>query len=328
MQLFIDTNILLSFFHLTSDELEELRKLSALVGKGQIKLILPRQVVNEFERNRGNKIADALKRLKESKIKAVFPQVCKDYPEYESLRESLKSYNKAHSTLIKKIEDDVKNHFLKADKIISELFDLAEITEYDDKIIEKAKLRMALGNPPGKNNSLGDAINWETVLEDGKKDIDIHFVADDKDYYSVSDHSKISSFLGKEWALTKNSGVKFYRRLSSFFKDNFPDIQLASEIEKELLIKQLRNSESFANTHYIISKLANFSEFTTSQINEIINIYLSNGQVQSIISDLDVKDFIEKIIKGKETDLNKEDLKELLSIYEEDDSEETLDMFL
>jgi predicted nucleic acid-binding protein len=60
--LFIDTNILLSFYHLTSEDLEELRKLIALVGSKRIELVLTQQIKDEFKRNRSAKIADALKR--------------------------------------------------------------------------------------------------------------------------------------------------------------------------------------------------------------------------------------------------------------------------
>ena len=62
MNLFIDTNIFLSFYHLSSADLEELRKLVVLIDQGRLKLYLPSQVVDEFRRNRDNKIADAIKR--------------------------------------------------------------------------------------------------------------------------------------------------------------------------------------------------------------------------------------------------------------------------
>lgn len=65
MNLFIDTNIFLSFHHYTSDDLEELRKLAVLARQGEVELLLPKQVVDEFKRNRAGKIADALKRLRE-----------------------------------------------------------------------------------------------------------------------------------------------------------------------------------------------------------------------------------------------------------------------
>jgi len=52
LNLFIDTNILLSFYHLTSDDLEELRKLSALLKKREVRLFVPDQVVHEFASRR------------------------------------------------------------------------------------------------------------------------------------------------------------------------------------------------------------------------------------------------------------------------------------
>jgi predicted nucleic acid-binding protein len=64
--LFIDTNVLLSFYHLTSEDIEELKKLVVLVESKEIELIVPKQVENEFWRNRGAKISDAMKKLREA----------------------------------------------------------------------------------------------------------------------------------------------------------------------------------------------------------------------------------------------------------------------
>jgi hypothetical protein len=61
--LFIDSNVFLSFYHLTNEDLEELRKPIALIDSGHIKLLVTKQVENEFVRNRGNKIANAMRKL-------------------------------------------------------------------------------------------------------------------------------------------------------------------------------------------------------------------------------------------------------------------------
>lgn len=52
VNLFIDTNIFLSFYHLSGEDLEELDKLAVLIKKKQVQLLLPRQVRDEFYRNR------------------------------------------------------------------------------------------------------------------------------------------------------------------------------------------------------------------------------------------------------------------------------------
>lgn len=77
MNVFIDTNVFLSFYHLTNDDLEELRKLKVLLEKGNVALHLPDQTIDEYRRNRETKIADALKRLKEQKLNLQFPALCK-----------------------------------------------------------------------------------------------------------------------------------------------------------------------------------------------------------------------------------------------------------
>jgi hypothetical protein len=73
INLFIDTNVLLSFYHLTNDDLEELSKLAVLLRNRQVQLFLPEQVADEFRRNRENKIADSLKRLRDQKLNLQFP---------------------------------------------------------------------------------------------------------------------------------------------------------------------------------------------------------------------------------------------------------------
>jgi hypothetical protein len=52
MQLFIDANVFLSFYRFSSDDLEQLEKLTVLVKTGRIRLWLPEHVVDEFYRNR------------------------------------------------------------------------------------------------------------------------------------------------------------------------------------------------------------------------------------------------------------------------------------
>jgi hypothetical protein len=64
--------VFLSFYHLTSEDIEELKKLIALIDNDQIDLVIPEQVKNEFRRNRGAKIADAMKKLQDAKFNLSF----------------------------------------------------------------------------------------------------------------------------------------------------------------------------------------------------------------------------------------------------------------
>lgn len=322
MNLFIDTNVFLSFFHLSNDDLEEIHKLAVLIDKGDVTLWLTEQVKDEFKRNRESKISDAVKKLKEQKSKPQFPQICKDYEEYPQIRELQKDFDKKISSLIKKVNDDVAARTLKADQKIDELFQKAKLIETTQELVDKARLRMDVRNPPGKDGSLGDAINWEGLLESLADNEKLYLVADDKDYYSVLDDSKLKDFLSDEWQETKNEEVQFYRRLSQFFKEHYPDIKLASELEKELAIRALVNSGTFASTHSAISKLQKYAEFNKSQANELVQICFTNDQVGWILSDQDVNDFY-KVLLNNHGEILEEDLKnKLIEILKKADPEE------
>lgn len=311
MNLFIDTNIFLSFYHFTSDDLEELKKLAVLVGRGDVSLLLPDQVVSEFRRNRANKIFDALKRLREQKLGLQFPQLCKDYEEYESLRRAQREYERFHAVLIDRVENDIAQENLKADAVIQELFELAQTIPTSSSILERARLRMDLGNPPGKKGSLGDAVIWETLLDAVTEGEDLYFISDDQDYFSPLDTASIGPYLLYEWSAEKSSQLCAYKRLSGFFRDMFPDIELASELEKDLLIEELANSRTFAQTHVVISKLSKFSDFTPAQVNQIVAAAVTNNQVYHIAGDSDVKKFLTGVVSGREQQVDPDNLRSL-----------------
>jgi hypothetical protein len=203
MIIFIDTNVFLSFYQFTNDDLEQLKKLAVLLEDNKVSLCLPEQVIREFNRNRENKIAEAMKLLRDQKFSFQFPQFCKDYEEYVQLKDLMKESSKLHSKLLERAQEDIWSQKLKADETIQSLFNFAERVECGDEIMELARLRMDIRNPPGKNGSLGDAINWEALLTHVPEKEDIYFIADDKDYYSPLDSSVFNTFLQHEWTSRK-----------------------------------------------------------------------------------------------------------------------------
>lgn len=324
MNLFIDTNVFLSFYHLSNDDLEEIHKLTVLIEKREVTLWLTEQVKDEFKRNRENKISEAMKKLKEQKTKPQFPQICKDYEEYPEIRELQKQYSQKLSSLTKKVTDDVTGSTLKADQKIKELFAKSKVIETTNELVAKARFRMDVRNPPGKDGSLGDAINWEGLLESVDDNQKLYLIADDKDYYSVLDEYKLKEFLSDEWKDKKSEEVVFYRRLSQFFKDHYPDIKLATELEKELAIRNLVNSGNFANTHSAISKLSKYAEFNKSQVNELVQICFTNDQVGWIISDDDVEEFYKSLLDNHGDVIEDElklKLKKALKLADSDDDD-------
>lgn len=322
MNLFIDTNIYLTFYHFTSEDLEELRKLLVLIDSGKVKLFITSQVIDEFNRNREAKVSDALNKFKESKIINQFPQICKQYPEFRELREFARGIEEKKAAIIEKLLDDIENKVLGADKIILELFEKAEVIKLTGEIFRKAELRIKLGNPPGKNKSYGDAINWESLLLNIQEGQVLRIITDDSDYISQLNDNKMSDFLIAEWEENKKSPVHFYKKLSAFFKDKFPDIKLASELEKELAISKLIASENFISTHLAISRLSKFTEFSDEQINQIIEAATTNSQIYLIRSDADVKDFLLSVAQGKEGVINPEIFDKLKKMFEDNADEE------
>jgi predicted nucleic acid-binding protein len=300
MNLFIDTNVLLSFYHLSSDDLEELNKLRVLLEGGEVVWFSPDQVIQEFQRNRESRISDALSRLRQQRLSLQFPQFCEDYPEYEALRRLQRDYERSHSDLIQKVEHDASANALKADETIARQLKQVKQLKSTLEVIKKSRLRIEIGNPPGKGGSLGDAINWELLLESIPDGEDLYLITDDRDYFSLLNDTVLKEFLATEWKDRKASRVFCYRQLSHFFKDHFPDIKLATELEKEVWIRKLAGSGTFAATHRAISRLSAYSDFTATQRNDIVDAAVSNNQINLIISDADVSAFLESIIEGYE----------------------------
>lgn len=90
--IFLDTNVYLSFYSFTNEDLEELKKLSVVLNK-KIKLFTTIQVMNEFKRNRENKVSDALLHIEKQDLPNKYPQICRSYPEYKELRDYSKKYS-------------------------------------------------------------------------------------------------------------------------------------------------------------------------------------------------------------------------------------------
>lgn len=306
MQLFIDTNVYLSFFHFAKDDLEELRKLVVLVKKSEVTLLLPEQVFEEFWRNRDIKIADALKQIAKGPATYDYPRLLHDFAEHADIRELRAAIASRHAVLMAKAEDSARRKTFLADSVVGELFSAAKRITITKDHVDRAVRRGQLGSPPGKKDSIGDAVNWEALLAEADGGEDLHFITEDKDWLSPLGPDLFSSYLADEWREAMNAEIVYYPRLSQFFQSNFPDIKVAAELEKELLIRDLTNSASFAETHRVISSLNRLSDFTSEQLNVIVAAYVSNHQIRGIIRDSDVSSFVKRVTEGREGDLDED----------------------
>jgi hypothetical protein len=326
MNLFIDTNIFLDFYHLSGADIEELHKLTALLESGDLRLYVPRQLCEEFKRNRDSKIKDAMAEFQKAKFKISFPAFCKLYPEYNDLQEMLRAANTKHAELYQKAMDDVNAGALKADAVINELFSMAKIIETSNVIFEKALHRFRMGNPPGKKKvTMGDEVNWEALMESVPNIEDFHLVSGDSDYAAAMDADKFSSFLNEEWESKKKSSILFHKSLQDFFKANYPQIKLASDVKKNNLIEKLAKSGSFATTHLVVSKLYAIDDFSPAQVEQLIQIAEMNNQVGWIIDDDDVFAFYSKLKEKHAGAIPAESLGTLNRLLPGDEQPEDLD---
>lgn len=67
---------------------------------------------------------------------------------------------------------------------------------------------------------------------------------------------------------------------------------------KQELIKSLEESRNFARTHEIIDKMSGIYSWSKDEKEEIYKIALKNSQVLSILTDYDIKQFFEKLLKA------------------------------
>jgi PIN domain-containing protein len=319
--LFIDTNVFLSFFHFAKDDLEELRKVSALLSKGEIRLHLPSQVIAEFWRNRDTKIADLLRRIRQTEPRIDYPRPFHSFEEHSHLRDLAKQVEPLHTAMMRKAEDAARRRTFPADDVIRELFERASVSVPTSADLEAARMRHDLGEPPGKRDSLGDAVNWVTVMRAVPDGHDLDLVSEDGDWQSPLAAGDFNSYLQDEWQERKNGKVFYYPQLSLFLKAHYPEIKFAVEADADLAIRELTNSGSFADTHAAIASLENITDFTPAQVKAIAAAYVANDQVHKIIHDKDVKRSIEKLLQNRRNDMdeaNARAIEEFLTRSEDD----------
>lgn len=184
-KLFIDTNIFLDFYRSNTEKLKVLDELK----KNAAHIVFPRQVYNEYKRNRVLMLENILSNIKNSAPKTGFSSsVISDFDEYKEMNRLIKEHGEKSKELQNKIKEMIEEPekdlvFMKVEEIIS--LEGVTILEVTDRHIEKARKRQLLGNPPGSEKfCIGDEIIWECILS-GVED-DIVIVSRDNTYVKNS----------------------------------------------------------------------------------------------------------------------------------------------
>lgn len=104
INLFIDTNIWLHLYNANADDLKHVKEIQKLIDK-EINLFIPRQVWDEFLRNRDSVSKQALDNFKYNKI--TYPNFVRNYDEYVELKRIDSELEEKYNKLLFKVKDDV-----------------------------------------------------------------------------------------------------------------------------------------------------------------------------------------------------------------------------
>lgn len=310
--LFIDTNIWLSLYYFTNDDLTKFEKLKDYLNTS-ICLYFTEQVKEEIFRNREAKIKEALKSFDMKPLQ--YPSFSKGFDIYEEFSSNYQNVLNTFKKWRKDIDECILNNTLPADNTIITILEHVTCISCDD-YVDKAYRRYKKGNPPGKDNKYGDAINWECLLDLVPNGEDLFFISADKDYISLLEKDKMNPFLLREWKEKKGANIYFYTSLTGFLHDNIQEIELEVETEKQNLITQLSNSCSFITTHGIIAMLRKYTGWTEAQVEEICDAAENNTQVNWILDDEDIREFYYNILSGVNyNSLSKSATKRIIDLY-------------
>ena len=283
-------------------------------------LLLPQQVIDETWRKREETIDRSFTGFKKKiSLSFSFPSYCKNHNHFDSMRKYQHKLQDLHAEMVKDLERDIENQKLAADLLLRKLFRLATKLGRTRQLIESARQRVELGNPPGKRGSIGDALNWEALLSEVSTGDRISLISGDSDFASPLSKDRLRDFLRQEWSERKNSELYFYRTLSTFFSKHSANINLKTETEKDGLIQDLTNSISFRMTHALIASLSEYEGFTQKQVEDLVDAVLTNGQVGRILGDDDVMEFYQGLYRKYHFYMSDkaEDLKTLLEQSED-----------
>ena len=296
ISLFIDANVYLRFYAYTDDDLIELEKLEALCDAGELKIYTNSQLIDEFERNRENKIDSALDVFKKSGSGVQIPRFALHFQEAQELLEESKKLQKCKSALSQKISDEIADGDLRADKLVRQIFSKATNVPLTEGILNAARWRQLKGNPPGKRDSLGDQIHWESLIAGVPDGQNLHIVSMDADFLSKLNPGQANPRLAQEWLDMKEAALSVYSSLGSFAKEHFGDISLPSDVTKSAAISKLVTTTNFENTHRQIKRLESvYDDITSEEAQIILQAIVDNNQIRWIADDSDVKEFYGKL---------------------------------
>lgn len=295
IRVFLDTNILLSFYELSREDNNKLGTIFTLDGQSEIKLVVTDHLEREFWRRRASVIASTLKTVGELRLPAI-PEMGAALAEAADFNKLKKSLASAHKTFLAALNEKIHSQTLFADILVKGIFAVADRLDVDAEIMSRARDRVDCGSPPGKRGELGDAINWELLMTIPKTTNHLVIVTNDRDFIDPLSQTSINTFLEMEWGSKHKAKLSYFSNLTLFLDQFFPKIELHSFTQVDHTISELAGSGNFATTHEVMSKLSAVAFFSVKQVNYLVQVLSQNSQIHWIFGDTDVKSFYSDLL--------------------------------
>lgn len=218
-KVFIDTNIYLNFYRKKGHPTKELSTLKKAIKEKKIDLIVTKQLYDEFYRNVNDETYKIINELENYKKNLDFDLSTPELVKVEGIKRQINNYRKSITNsidkLISRYKNKVENPNSRINTYINNIF--SQVTdEIHKEILDKAYYRTLRGNPPRKgNNSFGDAINWEILLQN-YTDYEMIIISDDGDFESNNTKGRLSEFLEIEWEDKSSHEIKLFKTLGEF----------------------------------------------------------------------------------------------------------------
>jgi 2-hydroxy-3-keto-5-methylthiopentenyl-1-phosphate phosphatase len=139
-------------------------------------------------------------------------------------------------------------------------------------------------------------------------------------YFSAADYTEnseldnlIKSIIIRTEANEKIEEMHIANQIEQIDNDEKNELQIHNT-EKPNAIVALGSSQSFANTHMVISKINQIVDWTSSEIELLFKIGNSNSQVRYIMSDSDVKSFYRTLLGFDQCDNTTDNAKDIISL--------------
>lgn len=299
---FFDANIYLNLYKLAPRDLKELKKLADLIDGGKLETYLTSQVADEVARLRAKVIADELRPARDGWPRIALPPMARQGELFEAWKRAQVDAKRAFQAVLDDVEGAARARRLPADRVASKLYGGGPVLDCTN-LLEAARTRRALGRPPGKGDSLGDAVSWEGLLRWVPDGMDLTLVTSDRDFASPLEPTKVNEYLADEWTSRKRASLHLQPSLTNFLEHSFPELRLVPDVRKHLLIEDLLGSASFNETHRVLGQLNRYTEFTHDEAERLLAGGLENTQIFWLVDDPDVERLVVSLLDAHRSDL-------------------------